>query len=122
MEKTDLICINCPMGCNLTVTKADDGSVSVTGNTCPRGEEYGIKEVTAPTRTVTSIVRVTDGEIPMVSVKTAADIPKEKIFDVMKSIRETKTVAPVKIGDIIINNVAGTGVDVVATKNVPEKA
>jgi len=122
MEKTDLICINCPMGCNLTVTKADDGSVSVTGNTCPRGEEYGIKEVTAPTRTVTSIVRVTDGEIPMVSVKTAADIPKEKIFDVMKSIRETKTVAPVKIGDIIIKNVAGTGVDVVATKNVPEKA
>lgn len=122
MEKTDLICINCPMGCNLTVTKADDGSVSVTGNTCPRGEEYGIKEVTAPTRTVTSIVRVTDGEIPMVSVKTAADIPKEKIFEVMKSIRETKTVAPVKIGDIIINNVAGTGVDVVATKNVPEKA
>ena len=123
MEKTDdLICINCPMGCNLTVTKADDGSVSVTGNTCPRGEEYGIKEVTAPTRTVTSIVRVTDGEIPMVSVKTAADIPKEKIFDVMKSIRETKTVAPVRIGDIIIKNVAGTGVDVVATKNVPEKA
>ncbi len=122
MEKTDLICINCPMGCNLIVTKADDGSVSVTGNTCPRGEEYGIKEVTAPTRTVTSIVRVKDGEIPMVSVKTAADIPKEKIFDVMRSIRETKTVAPVRIGDIIVKNVEGTGVDVVATKNVPERA
>ncbi|MBO6164846.1 MAG: DUF1667 domain-containing protein [Eubacterium sp.] len=122
MEKTDLICINCPMGCSLVVTKADDGSVTVTGNTCPRGEEYGIKEVTAPTRTVTSIVRVAGGEIPMVSVKTAADIPKEKIFDVMKYIREAKTVAPVKIGDIIIENVAGTGVNVVATKNVSEKA
>lgn len=122
MESINLICINCPMGCSLTVTKADDGSVSVTGNTCPRGEEYGIKEVTNPTRTVTSIVRVSDGEIPMVSVKTASDIPKEKIFDVMKEIRSAKTVAPVSIGDIIIEDAAGTGVSVVATKNVSKRA
>ena len=118
MEKINLICIQCPMGCHLEVTKADDGSVSVSGNTCPRGEAYGTKEVTTPTRTVTSIVKVTNGEIPVVSVKTASDIPKEKIFDVMKEIRAAVTEAPVAIGDVVIENAAGTGVNVVATKDI----
>ena len=118
MENINLICIQCPMGCSLTVTREDDGSVSVSGNTCPRGEAYGKKEVTAPTRTVTSIVRVSGGEIPMVSVKTASDIPKEKIFDVMKDIRAAKINAPVCIGDVIIENAGSTGVNVIATKNV----
>ena len=118
MESINLTCIQCPMGCALTVTKGEDGTVSVSGNTCPRGEAYGIKEVTAPTRTVTSIVRVIGGEIPMVSVKTASDIPKDKIFDVMKDIRAARVNAPVSIGDVIVENAAGTGVNVIATKNV----
>ena len=122
MEVRELTCVACPMGCQLTASIDNGVVVSVTGNTCPRGEEYGIKEVTNPTRTVTSIVRVSDGEIPMVSVKTASDIPKEKIFDVMKEIRSAKTVAPVSIGDIIIEDAAGTGVSVVATKNVSKRA
>lgn len=117
MEKHELTCIQCPIGCTLTVT-VDGENVTVTGNTCPRGRVYGIKEVTHPSRTVTSTVPVTDGEIPRLSVKTKTDIPKEKIFDVMEVIRKTKVKAPVNLGDVIIENVCGTGVDVIATKSV----
>jgi len=117
METRELTCIQCPLGCPLTVT-VDGDSVTVTGNTCPRGAVYGEKEVTHPTRTVTSTVVVEGGEMARVSVKTAGDIPKEKIFDVMAEIRGTKLTAPVTIGDVIIKNAAGTGVDIIATKSV----
>ena len=117
METRELTCIQCPMGCQLTVTR-DGKDVSVTGNTCPRGEAYGIKEVTAPTRTVTGTIAVSGGEIPRVSVKTASDIPKDRIFDVMAAIRETRLTAPVKIGDVVIPNAGGAGADVIATKTV----
>ena len=117
METRELTCIQCPLGCPLTVT-VDGDSVTVTGNTCPRGAVYGEKEVTHPTRTVTSTVVVEGGEMARVSVKTAGDIPKEKIFDVMVEIRGTKLTAPVTIGDVIIKNAAGTGVDIIATKSV----
>ena len=92
--------------------------VSVTGNTCKRGDVYARKEVTHPTRIVTSTVRVENGEIAMVSCKTQNDIPKEKIFDIMKEINKVTVKAPVKIGDVLINDVAGTGVNVIATKDV----
>ena len=121
MEKRELICIQCPMGCPLTVTVSDDGSVSVAGNTCPRGAAYGEKEVTHPTRTVTSTVKIDGGTIARVSVKTASDIPKEKIFGVMEEIRASRVTAPVSLGDVIVKDAAGTGVDVIATKSVPEK-
>ena len=121
MEKRELICIQCPMGCPLTVTVSDDGAVSVTGNTCPRGAAYGEKEVTHPTRTVTSTVKLDGGTIARVSVKTASDIPKEKIFGVMEEIRAARVAAPVSLGDVIVKDAAGTGVDVIATKSVPEK-
>ena len=108
------------MGCQLTVT-VDGDNVTVTGNTCPRGAEYGKNEVTNPLRTVTSSVRVTGGELPLVSVKTAGEIPKGKIFDVMDDIRRAEVAAPVKIGDVVIADAAGTGVPVVATKNIGKK-
>ena len=116
-EIRELTCIQCPMGCALTVT-IEDGKVSVSGNSCPRGAAYGEKEVTHPTRIVTSSVPVDCGEIARVSVKTAGDIPKEKIFDIMKDIRAIRVKAPVHIGEVILANVAGTGVDVIATKDV----
>ncbi len=120
METRELTCIQCPMGCALTVT-VDGENVSVSGNTCPRGEIYGKKEVTAPTRTVTGTAVVTGGEIARVSVKTRTDIPKEKIFPVMEQIRSLRVEAPVHTGDVLIENAADTGVDVIATKTV-EKA
>lgn len=117
MEVRDLICIGCPLGCPLKV-EIDGENITVTGNTCPRGAAYGKKEVTNPTRVVTSSVRVKGGELAMVSVKTRNDIPKGKIFDVMKEILAVEAPAPVAIGDVIIPNCAGTGVDIIATKNV----
>ena len=121
MEERNLICINCPMGCPLTVTLNDAGEVvSVTGNTCPRGEAYGRKEVTNPTRIVTSSLPVsgTKGQIAMVSVKTASDIPKGAIFDVVRDMKGLVVEAPVHIGDVVKADIAGTGVDLVATRDV----
>lgn len=116
MAFVELTCISCPLGCPLRVETDDEGRVlSVTGNTCKRGEEYGRKEVTAPTRTVTSTVRLTGGGSPVVSVRTREDIPKGKIFDVMAAIRSVSVAAPVHIGDVVIPNIAGTGVDLIAT-------
>lgn len=117
MEIRELTCIQCPMGCALTVT-VDGDNVTVTGNTCPRGAVYGKKEVTAPTRTVTSTVIVEGGELPRVSVKTATDIPKGMIFAVMEAVRAARVTAPVHIGDVIIHNAAGSGADIIATKTV----
>ena len=115
-EKKNLTCICCPMGCQITVT-LDNGEVTdVTGNTCKRGDVYARKEVTNPTRVVTSSVRVSGGRIAMVSCKTAGDIPKGKIFDCCKAIQSIEVQAPVKIGDIILKDVCGTGVDVIAPK------
>lgn len=116
MEKRELICIGCPMGCPLSVS-VDGHTVSVTGNTCPHGKEYAEKEVTAPTRVVTSTVKILNADLARVSVKTEKDIPKEKIFECMAEIRRASVTAPVAIGDIVIENVAGTGVNVIATKN-----
>ena len=112
-----LTCIGCPMGCQLTVN-IDGGNMTVSGNTCKRGEDYARKELTHPTRIVTGIVNVEGGDLAVVSVKTAADIPKESIFVCLDEIRKSSVKAPVKIGDVIIENVADTGVNVIATKNI----
>ena len=120
MEKRELTCISCPMGCQMTVYM-DNGDIKVTGNTCKRGEIYAKKEVTDPRRVVTSSVRVKNGELMRVSVKTETDIPKERIFDCMADIFKAEAIAPVKIGDIIIENCAGTGIAVIATRNVGKR-
>lgn len=118
METINLVCIGCPMGCPLTVEMENGAVVSVTGNTCPRGDAYARKEVTHPTRVVTSTVRVRGGTLPMVSCKTRVDIPKDKIFAVVRALKDVELDAPVAIGDVLLPDVAGTGVDVIATKNV----
>lgn len=114
----ELTCIGCPLGCALTVTMNDNEVISVNGNTCPRGDAYARKEVTNPTRIVTSTVRVEGGVSPMVNVKTASDIPKSKIFECAAALKDVVAVAPVKIGDVLLADVAGTGVDIVAAKNI----
>lgn len=115
MEIRELTCINCPMGCQLTVKLDGDQIAEISGYTCPRGKTYAEKEVTNPTRIVTSTVKVTGGKSERVSCKTAHDIPKDKIFDVMREINAASVQAPVVIGEVLIADVAGTGVDVVAT-------
>ena len=118
MEKRELTCIGCPLGCALTVSLEAGKVLSVEGYTCKRGRDYGEKECTNPMRTVTSSVPVKNGAIPMVSVKTAADIPKGKILECMEAIHTATVQAPVCLGDIILADIAGTGVDLVATKTV----
>lgn len=116
MNKREMICIRCPMGCRLSVTQ-DENGCTVTGNTCPRGREYGIQEMTCPTRVVTSSVRVENGRRPVCSVKTAAAVPKADIPAVLAAIRTISISAPIAIGDVICADVAGTGTALVATAN-----
>ena len=120
MEKRELTCIGCPMGCPLTVEMQDGQVVSVTGNTCKRGDVYARKEVTDPTRIVTSSVPVSGGRFRMVPVKTASDVPKGRIFDCVASLKGLEVQAPIRIGDVICPDAGGTGVAFIACRDVPE--
>ena len=120
MERKELICIGCPLGCNLTVEMDGGQVVSVNGNTCKRGDDYARKELTDPRRIVTSTVPVAGDNLPVVSVKTASDIPKGKIRECLCALKGVTLTAPVQIGDVIVENVADTGVDVIATKSISD--
>ena len=109
-------CINCPKGCEMDVEKVGD-DVRVTGHSCPRGEAYAKAEVTNPTRMVTGLVRVAGMRKPL-PVKTRTAVPKGSIDAVLFSLHQATVQLPVKIGDVIIPDAAGTGVDVVATANM----
>ncbi len=118
MTERVITCINCPMGCRMTVSLNDAGEVvSVTGNTCKRGEKYAHQEVTAPVRMVTAVVPVAGSVCPL-SVKTREPIPKGKIFDCMAALRELKLNAPIRAGETVLPDVCGTGIDVIATRSV----
>ena len=117
-ETRELICIGCPMGCPMTVT-LDSGTVlTVTGNTCKRGNDYARREVTAPTRILTTTVPVSGGERATVPVKTAGEVPKSLVLDCSRALRDVIVHAPVHAGDIIAANILGTGIDVIAIKEV----
>jgi CxxC motif-containing protein len=110
----ELICITCPRGCHLQV----DENLNVTGNMCPRGAVYAKAELTHPVRMVTSSVSVISKTASRLPVKTKDPIPKELIFKIMEEIEKVEVKAPINIGDVIIKDVLGTGVDIVATKNI----
>ena len=115
----NLTCIVCPKGCELTVTFGSAGEIEkIEGYTCKRGEEYARNECTHPVRTVTTTVKTESGRT--VAVKTAAPIPKELIFEAMKEINAVRgpDTKAVEIGDIIIPDVCGTKISVVATSRV----
>lgn len=114
MEK-ELICIGCPMGCRLTVQMENGAVLSVKGNTCRHGEEYGIKECTAPARTVTGTVAISGALLPVLPVRTRTEVPKSKVLEVAAAMGRITAEAPVSIGDTVCGNVAGTGVDLIAT-------
>ncbi len=118
MTERNLTCIGCPMGCLVNVVLHDDGSFAVSGNACPNGERYAKSELTAPVRQITSTVRVKSGELAVVPVKTAAPVPKDSIFRCVTAMKELSVTAPVKIGDVVAEDIAGTGVAVIVTKDV----
>ncbi len=113
--KQNLTCIICPRGCDLTVTK-DGNDLIVTGNSCPKGKQYATEECQNPTRTITSVVRIKNRPATMVSVKTEKPIPKGEIFNVMQQIRKLQIMAPIHIGDTIIEDICNTRL--IATKNI----
>lgn len=110
-----LICINCPRGCELTVMEKG-GRVSVTGQACPRGETYGRDEYSVPVRMVTGLVKVAGTRRPL-PVKTRTAVAKSKIAEITNLLANTTVLPPKAIGDVIIDDVCGTGVDIVATAN-----
>ena len=112
----EMTCIICPMGCRLTV-EIDGAAIKVSGNTCKRGETYAVQEATCPMRTVTSLIAVDGAALPLCPVKTAGQVPKAKIAEVLAALRTARATAPIKLGDVLIANVADTGVDIVATAN-----
>lgn len=114
METIFLTCIECPMGCGITVEKDGDKIVSVTGNTCPRGKMYAENEVTCPRRVLTTTVRAKNGV--MIPVKTNKPIKKAEMFSYIETISKSHPSLPIKIGDVIIHDIE-EGIDVVAADN-----
>ncbi len=117
----DIICVACPMGCQISVDMNENGEIlSITGNTCKRGDTYARTECTAPARSLTTTVKVSGGIHPVVPVKSAQAVPKGLIMECAKHIATLEIKAPVKIGDIVCKDILGTGVDIIATNICPE--
>ena len=113
-----ITCINCPVGCRMTVSMSDAGDfVSVSGNTCPRGAKYAEQECTRPMRVLTAVIPVSGCEIPL-SVKTSSPIPKEMIREIMQVLGNICVSLPVSAGDIIIPDILHTGADIIATREL----
>jgi len=118
MTEKELICVTCPMGCRITVTMEGKEVLSVKGNTCPRGEAYARQECVQPMRILTSTVRITDGTHRVLPVITEKEIPLEKMSEAMSEVREVTVSAPVEVNDVIIENIAGTGVRLIASRSM----
>ncbi len=115
--KKEFVCIVCPNGCGLTVEEKD-GAITVSGNTCPKGEAYARAELTAPVRSLTSTVRTAFSERPVLPVRTSGEIPKEKIADAMRMINEITVKKKLKCGEIIQKDFITKGVNLIATDNL----
>ena len=124
-EKLPLTCIICPMGCSMEVEVETDTDghkkvLSVKDNGCKRGELYASKELQNPTRTLTSTIKVNGGVLPVVPVKTAGEVPKNMLLQCMEVVRRASCRAPVKRGDILLYDLLGTGINVIACADVPK--
>ena len=117
-EEKEITCIVCPIGCKILVRINGKLIESFDGNKCKQGVDYAKHEALNPRRMLTTSVFVGDGEWPLVSVKSSQPIPKEKVFQVLKEIKNTKVKAPINSGQKILNNVANTGINILATKSV----
>ena len=117
-EEKSVVCIMCPLGCEVKVEVTDDEITNIKGYACENGKEYAEQEISSPTRTVMSVVKCVNGDFPTISVKTSEPIQKDKIKDVMSAISDIEIEAPVSVGDKILENVCGSGVDIIATRKV----
>jgi CxxC motif-containing protein len=119
MKKVEMICIVCPMSCRLVIDVDTAGAVlSVAGNSCNRGDIYARKELTNPTRMLTSTVKISGAIYDRLPVITSSDIPKGMMFEVMKALANVEVVAPVKVNDIILENVCDLGINIIASRSM----
>ena len=118
-ESTKVICITCPIGCSLEVTHEGKTVTKVEGNQCKKGLSYAEAEISDPRRMVTTTVRVQGGVHPLVPVYTAAPIPKPLISDLLAALRRVQLQAPVQMGQVVLENALGTGIDVLASRDLP---
>jgi CxxC motif-containing protein len=118
-ETGKMICITCPMGCTLEVTHDGKTITKVDGNQCKKGLGYAEGEITDPRRMVTTTVKVRGSRHPLVPVYTAAPIPKPLIFDLVKALRAMELDAPVRVGQVVVENALGTGVNILASRDMP---
>lgn len=116
----DFVCTVCPSSCRLTVTD-DGGEITVTGNTCKRGLEHGINEFTNPMRMLTSTVAIRGGTLPRLSVISTGEVPKAKLRDCLAEVYRVQAKAPVNCGEVLIHNICGTGVNIVASRSMKLK-
>lgn len=120
VEKRRIICISCPVGCELDVTLDEGKIVDVEGNSCKLGLDYAEQEIFDPRRMVASTVKVKNGFHPLVPVYTEKPIPKPKIFEVLAELRDIEIEAPVAVNDVVIENVLDTGINVIASRDMPK--
>ena len=120
-EIRNLICIGCPMGCPLAVTLEDGAVIGVAGNTCKRGDAYARREVVNPTRVLTTTIPVVGGSHATVPVKTDGEVPKALLLDCVRAVRSLCVSAPLKAGQVVCPDLMGTGVPLIAVKDVEAK-
>jgi len=118
-EVTKMICVTCPVGCSLKVTHKGKTVIQVEGNACKRGVEYAQAELTDPRRMVATTVKVRGGVHPLVPVYTAIPFPKALIFDLLAELRRVELQAPVKMNQVVLENALGTGVNILASRDLP---
>ena len=125
-EKIPLTCIICPMGCSMEVEVETDAGghkkvTAVKDNGCKRGQQYASKELQNPTRTLTTTIKVEGGALPLVPVKTEGEVPKARLLQCMEVVRRASCKAPVKRGDILLYDLLGTGINVIACADVDRR-
>ena len=120
VEKRKLICISCPVGCELTVTIDEGKIIEVEDNACKLGIEYAKQEIFDPRRMVATTVKVKGGFHPLVPVYTEYPIPKPMIKDILAEVQKVEIQAPVELNQVVIENVLGTGVNIIASRNMPK--
>jgi CxxC motif-containing protein len=122
MRTVEIVCVQCPMGCKLKIIMDEENKISdISGYTCERGKQYAVQEITDPKRIIPSSIKVVNGELPLVSVKTDRPVSKKLISEIMIIIKKSSVTAPVKVGQVLVKNILGTGADIVATRQVNAK-
>lgn len=120
MEAKKITCIICPVGCEIAVELAPDGPPRVNGNQCKRGYEYAVSEAVDPRRVLTTTVRVRNGRLPVVPVRTSVPVPKNRLSDLMAALAGIVVTAPIKKGQVIVADIGGLGADLIASRDLSE--